>query len=59
MIKLRLCGEVKELKEMLKHISFDEDVEVLEMTYPYPDREKGKRVRIYFDLELKEAKDNG
>lgn len=53
MIKLRLWGESEELKEMLKHISFDEDVEVLKMTDPYPDRSNSKSVRIYFDIELK------
>lgn len=53
MIKLRLRGEEEELKEMLKHISFDEDVEVLRMSDPYPDSLNKNSVRIYCYVKLK------
>ena len=50
MIKLSLRGSSEELDEMLKHISFDDDVVVLRTS----DNGKIKDLRIYFDIELKE-----
>lgn len=54
MVKLRLWGEEEELRELMKHISLDEDVKVLSMSDPYPDRGKSEYVRIYIDIRLKE-----